>query len=532
MATKRDREPLLDSKPPVPPKSKHPVDNAVDTFFENDLRLRAAMSRNLKERSATTLKDATRAKNAFVRFAPSKYSVEERARRNFVGPDGDADAVKRSVLDKGVSAIRATAPQRAMRIHLDSELGKRIKGNGGVITERLGLGEFITHLQSRISGPVTASTGPAFTKCRAEREAQRRLNEVLGVNDAVDPLIETPPTATDKVAANLDTDQFVSQQVRTQMKTATSPEEQLLFAVPSRASPAQTDKAIETFELRAGPADVTSYHDFNNLQIAFEHVWAEIFDGRLGKLGQELYNEYVKLQEFVGVPATDRNIDTIDDLKALMDEIRELGRLTNESTPTDLRPPDGADTTTTAPITTDTVVDVVQTVLDPASVLTDAIGNETVAAILNPAGALIGAIADLIKGTPQIKWASFPGPLPGNADKITVTIEQDVAPVGVVEIELQTGPNTHGWKGIHFVEFDDKNRPTPGFWIANDPRDPGVWSKTSFNRLPLFTPQVLNGMLEFWHEGIFSIHARCYVIAGLAEKLKDRARVTFTWTKD
>src|SRR5689334_11067410 len=68
--------------PPVKPPSRgvpvveasHPVDDAIDRFFSHDARLRDAMSRNLKERSAPALNAAARAKAAFARFAPSKYS--------------------------------------------------------------------------------------------------------------------------------------------------------------------------------------------------------------------------------------------------------------------------------------------------------------------------------------------------------------------------------------------------------------------------------------------------------------------------
>ena len=59
-------------------------------------------------------------------------------------------------------------------------------------------------------------------------------------------------------------------------------------------------RILETFELRPGASDVTSYHDFHTLQIAFQHVWTRIFDGELESLGRELYREYVKLKDFSG----------------------------------------------------------------------------------------------------------------------------------------------------------------------------------------------------------------------------------------
>ena len=127
-------------------------------------------------------------------------------------------------------------------------------------------------------------------------------------------------------------------------------------------------------------------------------------------------------------------------------------------------------------------MDAVKTVLDPASLIADAIGDETVAAIVDPAGALIDAIGDLIRGVPQIKWSSFPGPLPGNADLIQVDVQENVASVGEVEIELKTSSNTHGWKGIAFTEFDENNKVKSAFKISNDPNDQDVWNRAQYNR--------------------------------------------------
>jgi len=538
-STSRPRRAATSAMKPRDPKptdaadaADHPIDVAVDRFFKNDARVREAVSRNLKERGAATLEVAGRAKAAFASFAPTKYSTEERERRNFVPADADAAPAVRAVLDKGIEAMRASVPRRALKIQVGGALEQMIEPSGGAGARRVALGEFLQYVTLRIDGPLNAASGSAITECRAEREAQRRLDDVLGEDGDADPALDpASPAVTTPAATEMTPDAFVNAHVQTQMNTATSPEERLRFAVPSRSDPKQTDKAIETFELRAGPADVTSYHDFNNLQIAFDHVWTEIFDGRLSKLGQELYHEYVKLQEFIGVAPEDRSIDTLDDLKRLMDEIRELSRITTEATPAQLQPPGEPAGSTPSANTTDTVVDVVTTVLDPASVITDAIGDETIAAILNPAGAIINAIGDLIKGLPQIRWSSFSGPLPGGG-RISATIEANAVPAGEVEIVLLTGPNTRGWKGIKFTELDANKRPKNPYWIANDPNDVGVWSRNSYNRLPLYTPQMASSYLEFWHEGIFSIHAACYVMDALSEKLTDRTRVTFNWTKD
>lgn len=527
----------LGSVPPrrIASESSHPIDTAVDKFFQNDERLRAAMSRNLKKRSAVTIKASARAKVAFEGFSPSKYSTEERARRNFVSTGVSPAVATRAVVEKGVELIRASAPQRAMKVHLGGGLDKIIeRSQGGASIGWIPLGKLMAYVQAKIeSGALTPWTSPAFTECRAEAEAQRRLDQILGagIDEGTTPTVatDTPDPADPQPQ---ETGEFVSAQVRTQMESATSPEEELHFAVPSRSDPKQTDKAVETFELRAGPADVTSYHDFNNLQIAFEHVWQEIFDGRLSKLGQDLYREYVKLQEFVGKDPDDRTIDTIDDLRSLMDDIRELGRLSNDATPAQLQPKDESGSADSVGDTTDAVVDVVTSLLDPAGAITDAIGNETVAAIINPAGAIIKAIGDAIKGLPQLTWASFPGREPiDNGDIMTISVDPNAVAKGTVEIQLRAGEGV-GWKGMNFIRIDEENRPLSPMGIVTANRDdPMVWNRDAYNRLPLYTHEVDRAYLEFWREGILSIHGPRYVMDGLAEKLTDGTRVTFTWTK-
>src|SRR5712671_3387869 len=111
MATKsKSAAPSRDTTPsrimPGDAASKHPIDTAVDTFFKNDTRVREAMSRNLKERGAATLEMAGRAKAAFDNFSPSKFSAEERARRNFVAAGESQALATLAVVDKGVAAFR------------------------------------------------------------------------------------------------------------------------------------------------------------------------------------------------------------------------------------------------------------------------------------------------------------------------------------------------------------------------------------------------------------------------------------------
>jgi hypothetical protein len=170
----------------------------------------------------------------------------------------------------------------------------------------------------------------------AEVEAQRIL-------DSVGVAPEGPDGAggditTDEPAGHPDADTLVKASVNLQMKSASSPEGALVYSsIPNGAGKDQVQQALlQTFELRPGASDVTSYHDFNTLQIAFPHVWTQIFDWQLASLGRDLYHEYVRLNDFAGSTDANLQISTLDDLKTLMAEIRTLSQTVQDDTPGDL----------------------------------------------------------------------------------------------------------------------------------------------------------------------------------------------------
>jgi hypothetical protein len=176
----------------------------------------------------------------------------------------------------------------------------------------------------------------AITDCTAEIEAERRLSEIRGSkatarnNSSGGSNPDGTSSQGDKDTAGLDSDalkltsaRLVKENVELQMETATSPESELSYSIPNHSDQTKGSHDKPTFELRSGPSDVTSYHDFYSLQIAFENIWTELLDDRINSLGRQLYEEYVKLKDFSGVDdGTDPTISTVDDLKQLMAEIK------------------------------------------------------------------------------------------------------------------------------------------------------------------------------------------------------------------
>ena len=84
------------------------------------------------------------------------------------------------------------------------------------------------------------------------------------------------------------------------------------------------EQRLKSIAIGPGPADVTSYHDADVLQLALPHISTELFDDALVERGRELYAEVVRVSQSLGVqPYTDA-IDDILKLEELIGEARGL----------------------------------------------------------------------------------------------------------------------------------------------------------------------------------------------------------------
>ena len=529
------------------------VGRGIGDIFRHDDAIDAALTANLKPRSIASRAVADRANAAFADFSPSTLSAAERDRPNYLSPGDHLTKAMTTLIGTGTDAMRADPAYRSLRLALGPEFKQLIREKktleGGVFGT-VDLHELVTFVIGR-PGAGTLTGNPTVKACAAEAEAERRLQDIERLADqgpaagAVDAgasraaLPGATGTQGDSDRATADGDggaaKLVRDQVTLQMRTATSPEQQVAV-LPRTDQEAHMKAAVQTFELRDGPSDVTSYHDFSSLQIAFEHVWTEIFDGQLTALGQELYREYVKLKVFTAVDdGPDRAISTLDDLRQLIDEVRTLGGMAGGDFPASLTSAAGEVLTVTGPFGSASMSTIAKVALDPGSVIADNIKDETVRAVVDPAGALVDAVSKVFAGKQNLTWQSFPGPLPVGGDIIEVKVEENVMEAGVVAIVLENTPDTWWWKGVEFREFGADGSVVSDFKISTDPNDGDVWDPRSHDVLPLYTPQLRNASLEFKKAapGIgFGIHTGYYVLGGLDQGIKDRARVTFRWVKD
>jgi hypothetical protein len=357
-------------------------------------------------------------------------------------------------------------------------------------------------------------TEPAYTACKAELEAERIVAAV-----------ETPPADRNGDGngggpdgfPDREADQLVKDAVNLQMRSATAPETRLEYgampAIPNTAGKDEAQRTIlQTFELRPGASDVTSYHDFHTVQIAFPHVWSRIFDGELEALGRDLYREYVKLKDFSGSTAPDLSVGTVGDLRRLMDEVKKLSQIVEQDIPSDLRGAGGV----------------------PAS--DGARGADDLnTAVKAGVGVLTGGVSWLLEWAlkefsnlnrkPIIRWEEFPGPWPPRRERIHVSY--DAAPADRVEIVLKTDPGSH-IKILEFEPWDPASRSfvhgTPDMRISNA-------GHVDWVKMTLRESQLDAGVLEYASEETSAADTPGrYVLGDLGKMLADGTRVVFHWT--
>lgn len=85
-------------------------------------------------------------------------------------------------------------------------------------------------------------------------------------------------------------------------------------------------EVINRIESGSGPANITAFHDFHSLQIAFKSVWTAAFDARLQDQAAELFDAVVRLDADYGVPVPDlAAIRDVNDFRKALADIRGLG---------------------------------------------------------------------------------------------------------------------------------------------------------------------------------------------------------------
>ena len=511
----------IDHGSPAQDVVKTPDRLALDDVFLNHEALRRGLTDNLNARRIENDKVAERVEKAFAKISLSKPGENDRSLLNHVGADASTfDAVK-AVVHRRVDAIRESEPPPVVSVRAGSNLvnwDQARKAEDPATdgpTGSLELASLLNFVNIRQSGPVFASAPAEAARSEAEGQAQKVIDDVVANGNG--DMLQGKQDA-DRAVANLSADELVAESVNVQMKSATAPEDRLTYGLIPNGAGADKVQAtlLQTFELRPGASDVTAYHDFHTLRIAFEHVWTRLFDGDLEKLGRELYKEYVGLKDFLGYdPARDKPITSLDDLKWLISEIRSLSDFAQEVIPPQLTNGQAAGGTPKG-----------------ASDVTSDVARGAGAVLTGGASLFIEwAFNELIKlgNKPVVAtWNDFPLKLNEGRGNIIELLppEQNALPQGTVEIVLETDANSYK-KKISFQQWD---RDTQRAVYSTDLQNFGG-GHGPIDRLVLNAVQVQYGTLKFISEDeiVNELLLGRYVLGNLTEKINDRTRVRFQW---
>jgi hypothetical protein len=535
----------FNAKPNLPPlptpqgSAATAIRSAIDDVFLNDAHTKQALSANLGKLAADSLTVRAEANRAFEKFTASKFDSEERAKPGYTEARAIPFTTLQTIADAGTKTLRNSSDNRTFRIQESKSFMAIVntQNANGAVVGTVQLEDLLNFINNQIENRPAGR--PSMSPCKAENDAEALLREIEGGNNSVAP---PPDSEADQQQEGESDDReqeaqtFVSRQIGRFMEKTTAPEEQLRFDVPSRKDRAALQQALETFELRSGPSDVTSYHDFSSLQIAFQHVWTEVFDGKLAPLGKEIYYEYVKLKSSLGLEHQNgRTITTLDDLAGLLDEVRDLSKVAVDDTPGEI-----SGSASSSGGSDSSVLDSAKNMI-PANVVANATGSPVLGALVDPAGAVINAISQAFAGKPTLNWDDFESagsaahPLPLEGDRITVQFEADVAPPGQVHVVIANTKDTSWWKGIEFSEVASDGKIIDNKTVATDVGNKKGWNPSCTNKLELGTSQLRGGILEFQKEAprvVGGWKTGFYLLTGLDQKLKDRMKVTFTWIKD
>ncbi|MBX3085688.1 MAG: hypothetical protein KF716_28885 [Anaerolineae bacterium] len=194
-----------------------------------------------------------------------------------------------------------------------------------------------------ICQPLSATDGPCLD-----------LMSDTAPNTSPTPSPENPGPDTTSVTID-DIPKFIGRLIN----PLTAPEEQLLTDLLPVATLEGVQKSISDLDLPPSPADVPAFHDFSQLQIAFQHVWQELTDNGVLDLASDAYETIVEL----GGDPTDSRYDKANPLDALKLEAKLVQRALRLTPPPAVRDHRGGDTDT-ATASGGTVVTTTQVVND------------------------------------------------------------------------------------------------------------------------------------------------------------------------
>lgn len=299
------------------------VTSDLQKSFKFEQGIQAILRTQTQERLKPAIESKKKAEQAFQNFTLSRVPPEVRASNTYFTPG-------EKILDKLLDLFSdrlANLPtidrgaKRKLVLHLSEDQLEAwgLAINDGTVNGEVALSEIVEYIRDTTGGGTLEYSRPVLENCQKEKEAERLFEEALercrvGSNEESE---EPQPNLEPPESSDLTTSSLLHKQLARQMKYTTSPEEELKYGV-------ERDGEIVATITKPSPADVTAYHDFYELQIAFEHVWTEVFDKSMPSFLRSVYSEMVRYKNRVSGEKELPPVQTVQDMRSLYADFVEM----------------------------------------------------------------------------------------------------------------------------------------------------------------------------------------------------------------
>ena len=277
------------------PSKKHDVTGIFNASFvrpEDKIEIDNFVKGEFKRRSDELLKIKAKSAEVFKKFVPT--SKDE----NNVSEDEEFDHVKyveKASKQRAESLLENQENTANLSVDMMKAIGFTEEEDGSFS----GTGDVKLYQQILREGELGSShekLDSLIPECKLEFEAEEFIERAIN-GEPIEKNDDTDDQTTNNEDEVLDVKKLQEEKLAIQMKNVTSPENEVLFNVPSRENQEGISQSINKVQFSPGPADVPAYHDFYNLKIAFEHVWTEYFDEDLVDAAKRAYEEWADKEE-------------------------------------------------------------------------------------------------------------------------------------------------------------------------------------------------------------------------------------------
>jgi len=243
----------------------------------------------------------------------STVSDEQKKKLNFVNPGESVEKKNMEVMQTGIKNV-VNNPQNRAPVHryllLNKEQRKKLEESAednGNISESV-LNNIISgNSGGKLFPTILIRQDPLSHYCRDKSEEENCAEIALGLNEESNDENNNNGNATDSaedsnVIGNgidpISIEEEIPVYVAKLLEKVSAPEDPVAISSTNqkgRADLSTIQKNINDLSLRSGPADVASYHDFPQLQVAFESVWQEAIDQNVTNIASDLYHRFVEL---------------------------------------------------------------------------------------------------------------------------------------------------------------------------------------------------------------------------------------------